>query len=89
MKLADLIPEQELKEAVISDYEKKLVLYKLTDERFKRKYAMSFNEFAESNKVKEKNFSWEAENDSMEWEHAVEGIRYVQTILQKIKETNG
>ena len=37
MKLLDLIPENELKEAVISDYEKKLVLYKLTDERLKKK----------------------------------------------------
>lgn len=88
MKLVDLIPENKLKEAVISDYEKKLTLYKITDERFKKKYDMSFNEFAKKNIVEKKDYSWDVENDAMEWEHAVEGIRYVQEILGKIKEFN-
>lgn len=89
MKLVDLMPETELKDAVISDYEKKLVLYRLSDERLKRKYAMSFKEFSEQNMVKEKSFSWEVENDAMEWEHAIEGIKYVRKILKKIKEIDG
>ena len=33
MKLLDLIPEKELKEAVLSEYKKRMVLYKLTDEQ--------------------------------------------------------
>jgi hypothetical protein len=88
MKLLDLIPGKELKEAVISDYEKKLVLYKLTDERFKKKYGMAFKEFEDRNVVKEKDFSWDVENDAMQWEHAIEGIRHIQETLKKIKETN-
>lgn len=88
MKLIDLIPENELKEAVISDYEKKLVMYKMTDERLKKKYSMTLKEFEERNTVKEKGFSWDVEKDAMEWEHATEGIRYLQEILIKIKETN-
>ena len=85
MKLLDLIPENELKEAVISDYEKKLVLYKLTDEKLKKKYGMSFKDFEKRNMVKEKGFSWDIENDAMEWEHAVEGIRHLREVLRKIK----
>ncbi|OGW32818.1 MAG: hypothetical protein A2X59_10455 [Nitrospirae bacterium GWC2_42_7] len=88
MKLLDLIPENELKEAVISDYEKKLVLYKLTDERLKKKYEMTFKDFSERNIVKEKSYSWDVESDAMEWEHAVEGIRHLMEVLTKIKETN-
>ena len=78
MKLVDIIPEKELKETVLSEYERKIVLYKFTDERLKKKYGMSFSEFEKKNLVKEKGFSWEVEKDAMEWEHAVEGIGSLQ-----------
>ncbi len=45
MKLLDIISEKELKEVVLSEYERRIVLYKLTDERFKKKYGMNFSEF--------------------------------------------
>ncbi len=86
MKLADLITEKEITEAVLSDYDKKLVLYKFTNERLKKKYGMSFNEFEEKNIVKEKDFSWEVEKDAMDWDHAVEGIRYLEEKIKQIKE---
>ncbi|MBI5193227.1 MAG: hypothetical protein HZA08_07290 [Nitrospirae bacterium] len=88
MKLLDLIPENEIKEAVLSEYERRLVLYKLTDERLKKKYVMSFKEFEEREMVKEKGFSWEVEKDAMDWEHAVDGIRYLQEKINKIKESD-
>jgi len=85
MKLVDLLPEKEIKEAVLSEYEKRLVLYKLTDERLKKKYGMSFMEFEKRNVVAEKGFSWEVEQDAMNWEHAVEGIRDIEEKIKKIK----
>jgi uncharacterized protein YlxP (DUF503 family) len=88
MKLLDLIPENELKDAVLSEYEKRLVLYRLTDERLKKKYSVSFEEFEKKNVVKEKGFSWEVERDAMDWEHAVEGIRYIQEKINKIKQAD-
>lgn len=87
MKLLDVIPEKELKEAVLSEYEKRLVFYKFTDERLKKKYVMSFDDFEKRRVVKEKDFSWEVEKDAMDWEHAVEGIKYIQEKINKIKET--
>lgn len=39
---------------------------------------MSYEEFMAKDIVKEKEFSWEAEKDAMDWEHAIEGIRYLQ-----------
>lgn len=86
MKLLDLIPENEIKDAVLGEYEKRLVLYRFTDERFKKKYGMSFKKFEEKNIVKEKGFSWEVEKDAMDWEHAVESIKYLQDKINKIKE---
>ena len=54
MKIIDLIPEKELKDAVLNEYKRKLVLYRLTDEQLKKKYGVSFKEFEEKNMVKEK-----------------------------------
>lgn len=85
MKIIDLIPEKELKEVVLSEYERRLVLYKLIDERFKKKYLMDYQEFERKNVVKEREFTWEIERDAMEWEHAVEGIKSLQEKITKIK----
>ena len=56
MKIADILPEKEIKEAVLGEYEKRLVLYKLTDEQLKKKYKMDFKDFDEKNIVKKKGF---------------------------------
>ncbi len=86
MKLADLITEKEITQAVLSDYEKKLISYKFTNERLEKKYGMNFNEFEEKNIIKNKDFSWEVEKDAMNWEHVVECIRYLEEKIKKIKE---
>lgn len=39
MKLVELISEKEIKEAVLGEYEKRLVLYKFTDELLKKNIA--------------------------------------------------
>ena len=52
----------------------------------KKKYGMDFGEFEAHNVVKEKRFSWDVESDAMEWEHAIEGIRYAG---QKLKDLEG
>lgn len=88
MKLIDIIPEKELKEVVLSEYERRLVLYRLTDERFKKKYKMNFTEFEKKNLVRVKDFSWEVEKDAMEWEHAVEGIESLQGKINKIEKAD-
>ena len=86
--MLDIISEKELKEVVLSEYERRIVLYKLTDERFKKKYGMNFPEFEKKNLVKEKGFSWEVEKDAMEWEHAVEGLASLQEKINKIEKAD-
>ena len=88
MKLADILPEKEIKEAVLGEYEKRLVLYKFADEQLKKKYKMSFKEFEDKNVVKKKGFLWDVERDAMNWEHAVEGIRHLEKKIRKIKALN-
>lgn len=88
MKIADILPEKEIKEAVLGEYEKRLVLYKLADEQLKKKYKVNFKDFDEKNIVKKKGFSWDVEHDAMQWEHAVEGIKYIRKKIKKIKAIN-
>lgn len=84
-KILEIIPEDDLKDAILSEYKRKLTLYKMTDEKFRKKYGMSFEEFDKKNIVKEKEFSWEVESDAIEWEHAIEGIRYISSKLKEIE----
>ena len=88
MKLIDIISEKELKEVVLSEYKRRIVLYKLTDERFKKKYGMNFTEFEKKDLVKEKGFSWKVEKDAMEWEHTVEGLASLQEKINKIEKAD-
>jgi len=34
--ILEVIPENDLREAILAEYKKRLILYKLTDERFKK-----------------------------------------------------
>ncbi len=89
MKIADLIPENELKEVVLSEYKRRLVYYRFIDAMLKRKYGMTFEEFEEKNIIKERDFSWEVERDAMQWEHAIEGIRDMEEKIKVLKDSDG
>jgi len=79
------IPIEEIREALINEYRRRLMRYKMVDEAMRKKYGMSFSEFESSNVVRKKNFSWDVESDSMEWEHAIEGFRYADQKLKDLK----
>lgn len=85
-KIVEKIPINEIREALINEYRRRLIRYKMVDEAMRKKYGMSFNDFESSNVVRERKFSWDVESDSMEWEHALEGVRYVE---QKMKDMEG
>jgi len=84
-KIMEQVPPDEIKEAVINEYKRRLIRYKIIDEMMKKKYKMSFSEFEARNLVKEKSFSWDIESDAMEWEHAIEGIRYIEEKLRNLE----
>lgn len=76
-KIVKDIPVDEIREALINEYRRRLIRYKMVDESMKKKYGMSFSKFESSNVVKERKFSWDVESDAMEWEHVLEGVGYV------------
>jgi len=80
------IPVDEIKEALINEYRRRLIRHKMVDESMRKKYGMSFGEFESGNVVRERKFSWEVESDAMEWEHSLEGVRYVEQKLRELEE---
>lgn len=71
---------EELVEMLRRECLRKLRRYRLTDEFYRKKYGMTYEEFEEENVVAKKNFSWEVESDAQEWELAIDGIK---TCLRK------
>jgi len=84
-KIMASVPIDEIKEALLSEYRRRAIRYRMLDEAMKKKYRMTFKEFESANVVKEQKFSWQVESDAMEWEHAVEGLRYVEQKLKDIQ----
>jgi hypothetical protein len=85
MNILDIIPESEVISTIKSEFNKKLTLYKITNFQFVKKYNMSWETFLNKNIVKEKSYIWEVEKDSMEWEHANEGIKNIESKLKLLK----
>jgi hypothetical protein len=80
------LSDDELHEMLRRDYWRRLIRYKTTNELMRQKYGMTYEEFNSRNVVEEKNFSWEVESDSQDWEMAIDGIR---TMERKLKEIDG
>jgi len=83
-KIIKVIPIDEIRDAVVNEYRRRLIRYKMINECMKKKYGMDFKKFESNNIVKEREFSWDVESDAMEWEHVIEGIRYVERKLNEL-----
>jgi len=82
-----LIPEGTLdykvRKILKEDLKRKLIEFQLIDNRFQKKYGMTFDKFEKGNLVKEKGFSFEVENVYHEWDAAIDAIT---ALKDKIKD---
>lgn len=78
--------EDELKEVLRRDYLRRLTRYRMTDDFYKRKYGMNYENFEKTNVVKKQKYTFEVESDAQEWELAIDGIK---TVEKKLKELLG
>jgi hypothetical protein len=72
-------------ESLENELKHRLDRYKKLDRTFRDKYGIPFEEFEKSKILDEKGYSWEVERDLVEWEHAVEGIRYCKQKLEELQ----
>lgn len=82
-QLVERMDEAEVKNVLRREYMRKLTRYKFLDELYRKKYGMNFEEFEKKNIVAKRNYTWEVESDSQNWEMAIDGIH---TMLRKLKE---
>ena len=82
-QMIEKMSNDELIEMLRREYIRKLAKYRLTDEFFRKKYGMTYEEFEKENVVAKRNFSWEVESDAQEWEMVIDGVN---TCLRKLEE---
>ena len=83
MQMVEKMSNEELVVMLRREYLRKLIRYRLTDEFFRKKYGMTYDEFEKGNVVAKRDFSWEVESNAQEWEMAIDGI---STCLRKLGE---
>lgn len=76
--------EEKIREVLESEYRRRLTRYDHVDRLFRKKYGVSFEEFERAEVVKQKDFSWEVESDSDEWEMAVDGVESMKRGLREL-----
>ena len=85
-KQIDEMNDDELKYLLRRDYLRRLTRYRMTDDFYKKKYNMDFENFEKANFVDKQDYTFEVESDAQEWELAIDGIK---TIEKKLKELLG
>ncbi|MBN2374290.1 hypothetical protein JXL19_10945 [bacterium] len=83
--MVKVIPIEEIRDALVNEYRRRLIRYKMVDECMRKKYGMDFKKFESNNIVKQRKFSWDVESDAMEWEHVIEGVRYIELKLNELE----
>ena len=51
-----------------------------------QKYGMTFEEFVEQRVVQQEGYTWDVEQDAMDWETAVGGMATMKRRLQELRE---
>jgi len=51
-----------------------------------RKYGMTFDEFIDNAVPRQQGYSWEVEQDAMDWENAMSGIATIKRKLKELRE---
>ncbi|MEA3310223.1 MAG: hypothetical protein U9Q70_12040 [Chloroflexota bacterium] len=70
-----------------AEYLRRLSQYRHLDRVLTQKYEMIFEEFIERRVVQQKGYAWDVEQDAMDWETALGGMKTLRRKLQKLRET--
>lgn len=70
---------------VTNELIRRLNHYELINRRLEQKYGMTFAKFREREVVKERDYSFEVESDSWDWEMALDRIETVQEMHADLK----
>lgn len=69
-----------------AEYLRRLKRYRRQDRILAQKYGMTFEEFVERRVVKQKGYTWDVEQDAMDWETAIGGMETIKRRLEQLRE---
>lgn len=69
-----------------AEYLRKLAQYERANRLLAQKYGVTFAEFVAQDIVAQHGYTWEVEQDAIQWETAMGGIATVQRRLQEIRD---
>ena len=64
---------------------RQLARYRRVDIDLTRKYGLSFDEFLRQRVARKMDYTWEVEQDAMDWETAIGGMQTVERQLKELR----
>ena len=81
--------DAKVRQLIEAEHLRRSAQYRRTDLALARKYGMTFDEFLTRRIPRQRDYSWEVEQDAMAWETAVGGMVTVERQLQELRGLNG
>lgn len=81
--------DAKVRQLIEDEYLRRLGRYRRTDLALARKYGMTFDEFIARRVPRQQGYTWEVEQDAMDWETAVSGIATVERKLRELRDLGG
>ena len=77
--------DAKVRQLIKAECMRQLARYRRVDMDLTRKYGLSFDEFLNQRVVRKMDYTWEVEQDAMDWETAVGGMKTVERKLKELQ----
>ncbi len=81
--------DAKVRQLIEAEHLRRLAQYRRADLALTRKYDMTFDEFLTRRIARQRDYTWEVEQDAMAWENAIGGMMTVERQLQALRSLNG
>ena len=78
--------DAKIRQLIEEEHLRKLGRYRRTNLVLTRKYGMTFDEFMERSIPRQLGYTWDVEQDAMDWEIAMSGIATIKRRLKDLRE---
>lgn len=80
--------DAKIQQLIESEYLHQSARYRRVDLALTQKYSMDFDAFVSQRVVKERGYSWDVEQDAMDWETAIGGMQTLERKLRELRNAN-
>ncbi len=84
--LGDQDPDAKVRQLIEAEYLRQVARDRRVDMALTHKYDMSFDDFVARRITRQRGYTWEVEQDAMDWETAVGGMATIERKLKELRE---